>query len=78
MPIRRTGIVKFFNHEKGYGFIIPDGGTKDIFVHQSDVVKSGLTILTQKERVEFEVAEVQKGPKAVNIAYLSDFQGEEE
>ena len=62
------GIVKWFNEKKGYGFIRPNDGNKDIFVHINDVHASGYTTLYEKEEVEFEVVEDQRGQKrAVNI-----------
>ena len=62
-----TGKVKFFNDEKGFGFITPDDGGKDIFVHVS-AVQAGT--LAENDSVEFEVGEVQKGPMAVNVTKL--------
>lgn len=49
-----TGTVKFFNSQKGFGFIEPDGGTKDVFVHVSALEKSGITGLAEGQKVEFE------------------------
>jgi CspA family cold shock protein len=65
-----TGTVKFFNMEKGYGFITPDEGSKDIFVHISAVQDSGLTSLTENQKVSFdtEADKRGKGDKAVNLA----------
>ena len=67
-----TGTVKFFNTEKGYGFIKPDDGGKDIFVHVSAVQRSGLASLTEGQNLEFELEPDKrgKGPKAVNLALL--------
>ena len=64
-----TGTVKFFNTEKGYGFIRPDDGTRDVFVHVSAVTSSGLGTLNEGQRVSFEIEDDKrgKGPKAVNI-----------
>ncbi len=62
-----TGTVKFFNETKGYGFISPDDGSKDVFVHVSAVEASGLRTLDRDQKVEFEVEPDQRGPKAVNI-----------
>ena len=62
-----TGKVKFFNDEKGFGFITPDDGGKDIFVHVS-AVQAGT--LAENDSVEFEVGEEQKGPMAVNVTKL--------
>lgn len=65
-----TGIVKFFNTEKGYGFIKPDDGGKDIFVHISAVQRSGLATLAEGQKLEYELEPDKrgKGPKAVNLA----------
>lgn len=65
-----TGTVKFFNSEKGYGFIKPDEGGADIFVHISAVQASGLTDLTENQKVSFDTEPDRrgKGPKAVNLA----------
>jgi cold shock protein len=64
-----TGTVKFFNNEKGFGFIRPDDGSRDVFVHVSAVTRSGLTTLSEGQRVSFDVEPDQrgKGPKAVNL-----------
>ncbi len=64
-----TGVVKFFNTEKGYGFIKPDGGGKDIFVHVSAVQQSGLAALNEGQKVSFELEPDKrgKGPKAVSL-----------
>jgi CspA family cold shock protein len=67
MPI--TGTVKFFNGDKGYGFIRPDDGTRDVFVHVSAVTSSGLSTLNEGQRISFEVEPDKrgKGPKAINL-----------
>lgn len=67
MPI--TGTVKFFNNEKGYGFIRPDDGSRDVFVHVSAVTSSGLGTLAEGQRVTYDVEPDKrgKGPKAVNL-----------
>lgn len=64
-----TGTVKFFNNEKGFGFIRPDDGSRDVFVHVSAVTRSGLNTLSEGQRVSFDVEPDQrgKGPKAVNL-----------
>jgi len=64
-----TGTVKFFNSSKGYGFITPDEGGKDVFVHISAVQQSGLDGLADGQRVQFETEPDRrgKGPQAVNI-----------
>lgn len=65
----QTGLVKFFNTEKGFGFIKPDDGGPDIFVHISAVQASGLTGLADNQKVSFDTEPDRrgKGPKAVNI-----------
>ena len=64
-----SGTVKFFNSEKGYGFIKPDDGGRDVFVHVSAVMSSGLGTLNEGQRVAFDVEPDKrgKGPKAVNL-----------
>ncbi len=62
-----TGTVKFFNTTKGFGFITPDDGTKDVFVHISAVERSGLGYLTDGQKVSFEIQQDARGPKAVNL-----------
>ncbi|EEQ96231.1 cold shock protein CSPA [Brucella intermedia LMG 3301] len=68
-PMAQTGQVKFFNTEKGFGFIKPDDGGADIFVHISAVQASGLTGLADNQKVSYETEPDRrgKGPKAVNI-----------
>jgi len=65
-----TGIVKWFNSEKGYGFIKPDSGGKDLFAHHSDILGTGYKSLEENQRVSFEVAQGQKGPQAKSIKPL--------
>jgi CspA family cold shock protein len=62
-----TGIVKWFNDEKGYGFITPDEGGKDLFVHFSNINAQGFKTLAEGARVEFEQREGQKGPEATDV-----------
>jgi CspA family cold shock protein len=62
-----TGTVKWFNDAKGYGFIAPDDGDKDVFVHHSGIAGEGFKSLTEGSKVEFEVREGQKGPEATNV-----------
>ena len=62
-----TGTVKWFNEHKGFGFIAPEDGSKDVFVHISAVEASGLSTLTDGQKVNFETEEGNKGPQAVNI-----------
>ena len=62
-----TGTVKFFNDAKGFGFITPDAGGKDLFAHHTEIQGSGFKSLKQDQKVEFEVKEGPKGPAATNI-----------
>jgi CspA family cold shock protein len=66
-----TGTVKWFNDVKGYGFIAPDEGGKDVFVHYSAIVGDGFRKLPEGARVEFEVREGTKGPEAANVVQVS-------
>ncbi|GAA1258472.1 MULTISPECIES: cold-shock protein [Sphaerisporangium] len=61
------GTVKWFNAEKGYGFIAPDDDAPDVFVHFSEIVGSGYRSLEDGQRVEFEVTQGQKGPQASQV-----------
>ena len=63
-----TGTVKWFNPTKGYGFITPDDGGKDAFVHISEVEKAGIAHLSEGQKVNFEVLNEAKGPKAIEIS----------
>ncbi|AQX18731.1 cold-shock DNA-binding protein family [Bartonella sp. CDC_skunk] len=69
----QTGEVKFFNNNKGFGFIKPDNGSTDIFVHISDVQASGLSGLNDAQKVSFDIEPDRrgKGPKAININVMS-------
>ena len=62
-----TGTVKWFNDQKGYGFITPEDGGKDLFVHHSSIAGSGFKTLAEGAKVEFEAAEGTKGPEAKNV-----------
>ena len=62
-----TGTVKWFNAEKGFGFITPDDGSQDLFAHYSAIEASGYRSLEEGQRVEFEVTQGQKGPQAAAI-----------
>ena len=67
MAERELGVVKWFNGEKGYGFIARDSGEKDVFVHFFAINAEGFRTLREGQRVEFEVAQGQKGPQAQNV-----------
>ena len=63
----KTGTVKFFNVTKGFGFIAPEGGGKDVFVHVSAVERAGLRTLNEGQRVSFDTEQDARGAKAVNL-----------
>lgn len=63
-----TGTVKFFKTDKGYGFITPEDGSRDVFVHVSAVQNSGLATISEGQRLNFEVQEDARGPKAVDLS----------
>jgi cold shock protein len=65
-----TGKVKWFNSDKGFGFITPDDGSKDLFVHHSEIKTSGYATLEEGQGVQFEVGEGKKGPCATNVTTL--------
>ena len=61
------GIVKWFNRNKGFGFISPESGGEDLFVHHSEIKSSGYANLDEGQQVEFEVGQGKKGPCATNV-----------
>lgn len=67
--MRQTGTVKFYNEQKGYGFILPDDGGSDVFVHVTAVQDSGMTALQEGSKISFETEPDKrgKGPKAVHL-----------
>jgi CspA family cold shock protein len=67
MSNRVTGTVKWFNDQKGFGFISPEGGSKDVFVHHSAIMSNGFRSLTEGDRVEFTIEQGPKGPSAANV-----------
>lgn len=62
-----TGTVKWFSNEKGFGFITPVGGTKDVFVHHSAIQGTGFKSLTEGQKVSFEIQQSPRGPSAANV-----------
>lgn len=62
-----TGTVKWFNSSKGYGFIVPDDGSEDLFIHHSDIKTEGYASLDEGQKVEFEIGQGKKGPCATNV-----------
>jgi CspA family cold shock protein len=65
-----TGTVKWFSDEKGYGFITPDDGSKDLFVHHSEIAGAGFRSLPEGAKVEFEVQQGPKGPNATKVRVM--------
>jgi CspA family cold shock protein len=70
MSSKMTGTVKFFNAEKGFGFISPADGSKDVFVHFSAIQSTSFKTLDEGQRVEFTIEQGQKGPSAANVVGL--------
>ena len=68
--MRTIGTVKWFNDSKGFGFITPEDGSKDCFVHHTAIQGSGFKSLSEGEQVEFDVVQGQKGPAAENVTKL--------
>ena len=61
------GTVKFFNQTRGFGFISPEDGSKDVFVHVTAVERAGMGFLTEGQKIAFEVQQDARGPKAINL-----------
>ena len=68
--MRTTGTVKWFNDQKGFGFITPEDGGRDCFVHHSAIQAEGFRTLAEGDRVEFDLADGAKGPAAENVVKL--------
>ncbi|HEX2201911.1 MAG TPA: cold shock domain-containing protein [Longimicrobium sp.] len=69
---RLTGIVEFFKDDKGYGFIRPDDGSKDVFVHHSSIQMEGFKSLKRGDKVEFEILDDPKGPRATDVRRVEE------
>ena len=65
------GKVKWFSDQKGYGFITPDDGGADLFVHHTGIIAEGFKTLSEGQAVEYEVTQTEKGPKAINVKALA-------
>lgn len=70
MSNKMTGLVKWFDAGKGFGFISPEDGSKDVFVHFSAIQGNGFKTLAEGQNVEFEIQDGQKGPAAVNVTAI--------
>lgn len=68
--MRTVGTVKWFNDQKGFGFITPEGGSKDCFVHHSAIQGNGFKSLAEGEKVEFDLVQAAKGPAAENVVKI--------
>jgi CspA family cold shock protein len=66
----KTGIVKWFNEKKGYGFILSDDGDDDLFVHHSEIQSEGRATLNEGQKIEYEIGEGEKGPCAIKVRPL--------
>jgi len=64
------GVTKWFNSDKGFGFIAPEGGGKDIFVHHSAIQMDGFKTLQENQKVQFDVEDSDKGPRAANVVAI--------
>ncbi|XAW88014.1 cold-shock protein [Vibrio sp. CDRSL-10 TSBA] len=67
MSNKTTGLVKWFNETKGFGFITPDNGGADLFVHFRSIVSDGFKTLSEGQKVSFDVEQGNKGPQAANV-----------
>ena len=63
-----TGVVKWFNDQKGYGFIAPDDGGKDVFVHHTAITMDGFRTLAEGQKVNFDITQDVKGARAINVS----------